>query len=63
MLYAIRVKPTGGRQKHSDVMHALNPGMREAEAGGSWWIEGHPALHSKFQVSQCCIVRPKKKNV
>jgi hypothetical protein len=31
------------------VVHALNPNMREAEAGGSLWVWGLPGLQSKFQ--------------
>ena len=38
------------------MTHTFNPSAREAEAGGSLWIEGQPGLHSEFRDSQGYLV-------
>ena len=49
------------------VTHSLHPSTREAEAGGSLWVQGQPGLQSEFQDSQSfytekpCLTMKKKK--
>lgn len=38
-------------------LQAFNPGMLEAETGGSLCIQGHPDLHNEFQASPGHMVR------
>lgn len=39
-------------------LQAFNPGMLEAETGGSLCIQGHPGMHNDFQASLGYTVRP-----
>jgi hypothetical protein len=39
------------------VVHPYNPSTCRAEAG-VWWVQGQPALYSKFQASLDYIARP-----
>jgi hypothetical protein len=40
------------------VAYPFNPSFWETEADGSMWAEGDHGLHSEFQTSQGCIMKP-----
>lgn len=40
------------------VRHTFNPSTREVETGRFLCVPGQSVLHSKFQASQNCMVRP-----
>lgn len=40
------------------VSHAFNPSTREAEAGGSLWLQSQPGLHGNLPKHQDYIERP-----
>lgn len=40
------------------VLHTFNSNTQKAEVSDCLWVLGHLGLHSKFQGSQSCIVRP-----
>jgi hypothetical protein len=39
------------------ALHIFNARTREAEAGGCFWVQGQPDLHSEFQANQGYTLR------